>query len=110
MLNETGHGLGLDHSSDFAVMRDGAKAGVPFVGMLPSSGGLNAEFSGDDVLGISHLYGYDPSYRNVFVSSQLLRNGLLLDNNIDPTNGDAQYPDPLMVCHRDAVTLRFSGE
>jgi len=108
LLHETGHGLGLDHSSDFAVMRNGLSARAPFVGMLPTSGGLNAELTGDDVFGISHLYGYDPVYRNVFVSSQLLRNGKLVDNNIDPTNGDTQFPDPLPVCHGDRVNFYAS--
>jgi hypothetical protein len=108
LLHETGHALGLDHSSDFAVMRNGLKALAPFVGMSPTSGGLSSELTGDDVLGISHLYGYDPVYRNVFVSSQLLRNGNLVDNNIDPTRGDAQHPDPLLVCHGDVVNFYVS--
>lgn len=108
LLHETGHGLGLNHSSDFAVMRNGLAARAPFVGMLPTSGGLSTELTGDDVLGISHLYGYDPVYRNVFVSSQLLRNGNLVDNNIDPTNNDAPYPDPLQVCHGSVVSFYAS--
>lgn len=105
MLHELGHALGLAHSSAFAVMRDGLGARAPFVGMSPNSGGLSSELTGDDVFGISNIYGFDPSYRNVFVSSQLLRNGVLVDNNIDPTRGDAQHPDPLPVCPGDQVNL-----
>jgi hypothetical protein len=105
MLHELGHALGLGHSSAFAVMRNGLGARVPFVGMTPGSGGLSSELTGDDVFGISNIYGFDPSYRNVFVSSQLLRNGNLVDNNIDPTRGDAMHPDPLMVCPGDQVNM-----
>jgi hypothetical protein len=105
LLHELGHALGLDHSTEFAVMRNGITARAPYVGMLPGSGGLNTELTGDDVNGIGNIYGYDPSYRNVFVSSQVLRNGVLLDNNIDPTRGDAQHPDPLMVCPGDKVNF-----
>jgi hypothetical protein len=108
LLHELGHALGLGHSTDFSVMRNGTTARAPFVGMLPSSGGLNTELTGDDVFGISSIYGYDPSYRNVFVTSQLLRNGALLDNNIDPTRGDAPHPDPLMVCPGDKVNFYAS--
>jgi hypothetical protein len=105
MLHELGHALGLDHSNAFAVMRDGLRSRAPFVGMTPGSGGLSGELAGDDVFGVSHIYGYDPSYRNLFVSSQLLRNGMLVDNNIDPTKGDAVHPDPLMVCPGDKVNF-----
>ena len=108
MLHETGHALGLAHSTDFAVMRNGLSALAPFVGMTPGSGGLNAEFTGDDVHGISAIYKFDPSYRNVFVSSQVLRNGRLTDNNIDPTQGDAPIPDPLPVCPGDSVNFYAS--
>jgi hypothetical protein len=105
MLHELGHALGLGHSSAFSVMRNGLGARVPFVGMTPNSGGLGSELMGDDVLGISRIYGFDPVYRNVFVSSQLLRGGNLVDNNIDPTRGDARHPDPLLVCPGDQVNL-----
>ncbi|MBK9316466.1 MAG: matrixin family metalloprotease [Acidobacteria bacterium] len=105
MLHEVGHALGLDHSNGFAVMRDGLGARAPFVGMTPGSGGLSSELTGDDVLGISRIYGYDPRYRNLFVSSQLLRNGSLVNNNIDPTNGDNIHPDPLLVCPGDRINF-----
>jgi hypothetical protein len=105
LLHELGHALGLDHSSDFAVMRNGIGARAPFVGMTPNSGGLGSELTGDDVFGISQIYGFDPSYRNIFVSSQVLRNGNLLDNNIDPTKNDAVQADPLLVCPGDRVNL-----
>ncbi|HEV8580094.1 MAG TPA: matrixin family metalloprotease [Thermoanaerobaculia bacterium] len=105
MLHEIGHAMGMEHSSAFAVMRDGLGARAPFVGMTPGSGGLGSELTGDDVYGISRIYGFDPSYRNLFVSSQLLRNGMLVDNNIDPTRGDAPHPNPLLVCPGDKVSF-----
>jgi hypothetical protein len=104
-LHELGHALGLEHSTGFGVTRDGLKGRAPFVGMWPQSGGLSSELTGDDVHGISRIYGFDPSYRNVFVSSQLIRGSLLVDNNIDPTKGDAIHPDPLGVCPGDVVNF-----
>jgi len=105
MLHELGHALGLGHSDGFAVMRDGLGARAPFVGMTPGSGGLSSELTGDDVLGISKIYGYDPSYRNVFVSSQLLLNGSLVDNNIDPTLVGRHHDDPSLVCAGNRVNF-----
>lgn len=105
MLHELGHALGLGHSNGFAVMRNGLGARAPFVGMTPGSGGLSSELTGDDVFGISKIYGYDPSYRNVFVSSQLLLNGSLVDNNIDPTLVGRQYDDPSLVCAGNRVNF-----
>jgi hypothetical protein len=104
MLHELGHALGLYHSTGFAVMRDGTTR-QPFVGMTPNSGGLGSELTGDDVFGISNIYGYDPSYRNVFVSSQLLLNGSLVDNNIDPTLVGRQHDDPSLVCAGNRINF-----
>jgi hypothetical protein len=105
MLHEVGHALGLGHSDGFAVMRDGLTARAPFVGMAPDGGGLSSELTGDDVSGISGIYGYDPSYRNVFVSSQLLLGGALVDNDLDPTLANRQHDDPTMVCAGNRVNL-----
>jgi hypothetical protein len=104
-LHELGHALGLGHSDGFSIMRNGLDARVPFVGMKPTSGGLNSELTGDDVFGISNIYGYDPSYRNVFVSSQLLLNGSLVDNNIDPTLVNRRHDDPSLVCAGNRINF-----
>jgi hypothetical protein len=105
ILHELGHALGLEHSDQFAIMRNGLGARVPFVGMTPNSGGLSSELTGDDVAGISGIYGFDPSYQNVFVSSQLLLNGKLIDNNIDPTLVGRVHDDPDMVCAGNHVNF-----
>jgi hypothetical protein len=105
VLHELGHALGLGHSDAFATMRNGLGARAPFVGMTPGSGGLNTELTGDDVFGISNIYGYDPKYRNVFVSSQLLLNGKLIDNNVDPTLVGRTHDDPDMVCAGNHVNF-----
>jgi len=107
-LHELGHAAGLEHTGAFAVMRDGLSARVPFVGMSPGSGGLSAGLMADDVLAISRIYGFDPSYRNLFVTSQVQRGAVLLDNDIDPTRGFARFPDPLPVCPGDKVTFMAS--
>ena len=102
-LHEVGHALGLEHTPDFGVMRNGLGARAPFVGMSPGSGGLSSELTGDDVFGISRIYGFTPSYRNVYVSSQTLRASGLIDNNVNPLNGDLAWSDPLMACPGNVV-------
>ncbi len=105
ILHEVGHALGLEHTSSFAVMRNGLSARAPFVGMSPGSGGLSSELTGDDVFGISRIYGFTPTYRNVYVSSQTLRASGLIDNNVNPLNGDLVWSDPLMVCPGNVVNF-----
>jgi hypothetical protein len=105
LLHEIGHALGLDHSSDFAVMRDGLGARAPFVGMFSGSGGLSSELTGDDVFGISRIYGVTPTYRNLYVSSQTLRGSALVDNDINPNAADQRYANPLPVCPGDKVNF-----
>ena len=104
VLHELGHALGLDHSSEFAVLRDGPTR-VPLVGMSPGSGGLGNELMPDDVYGISRIYGFTPSYRNVFVSSQMMYLGALEDNNRNSTLVGTQHPDPLQVCAGNKISF-----
>ena len=107
-LHEIGHALGMDHTNSFAVMRNGTGARAPFVGMSPSSGGLGSGLMGDDVFGISKIYGFTPGYRNLYVTSQVQVGSILRDNDIDPTKGNAPNPDPLNVCPGDVVHFMVS--
>jgi hypothetical protein len=108
MLHEFGHAIGLEHTGRFAVMRDGTSARVPFTGSTDSSGGFRNYLVGDDVLGIRRLYGFPPSHRNLFVSSQLLRGGTLRDNDMDPTAGDASYAGVQSRCPGQPLSLYVS--
>ena len=97
------HALGLAHSPAFALMRDG----------LAAQGALRrydsqpqAELRVDPrrCLGDLQNLRLRPSYRNV------LRNGMPVDNNIDPTRGDAAHPDPPLVCPGDQVNYYAPSE
>jgi len=109
MLHEFGHAVGLEHTTRFAVMRDGAAARVPFVGSTDQSGGFRNYLVGDDVFGIGRLYGFSSTYRNLFVSSQLLRNGVIRNNDMDPTNGDQVYSGVQSRCPGQPLSLYVSA-
>jgi len=104
-LHELGHAIGLRHTSEFSVMLSGD---APFVGTTPSSGGQNVAFTGDDVFGIKSVYGSATPVRNVFATSQMLRNGTIQNNNLDPTRGDVVHFDTVVVCPGDKVNFYIS--
>jgi hypothetical protein len=105
MLHEFGHAVGLEHTSVFGVMRDGTAARVPFVGSTDNSGGFRNYLVGDDVFGIQSMYKYAPTYHNLFVSSQLMRGGMLVNNNLDPNKGDAPYVGVQGRCPGNQLSL-----
>jgi hypothetical protein len=109
MLHEFGHAVGLEHTGSFAVMRDGTAARVPFMGSTDQSGGFRNYLVGDDVRGIRRLYGFPPSYRNLFVSSQLLRGGALRNNDMNPTSGDQVYAGVQSRCPGQSLSLYVSA-
>ena len=61
VLHEAGHGVGLEHSSNFAVMRDGMPARVPYIGGIfggfSSGNSSHVKFTPDDVISLRNLHG-----------------------------------------------------
>ena len=108
MLHEFTHAVGLEHTTGFGVMRDGTAARVPFVGSTDNSGGFRNYLVGDDVFGIHRVYGFAALYRNLFVSSQLMRGGVLRNNNMDPNNGDTVYAGVQSRCPGNTLALYAS--
>jgi len=106
--HELGHAMGLEHSTGYAIMRDGTAARVPFVGSSPGSGGSRSYYVGDDFYGLQYLYGVAPFYRNLFASSQLLRNNVLIYTASDPGNGDMPYTGVIAKCPGDSLGFYVS--
>jgi len=107
--HELGHAMGLEHTTGYSIMRDGAAARVPFVGSTPGSGGSRSYYVGDDVYGLQYIYGVAPAYRNLFASSQLLRNNVLINTASDPGNGDSPYTGVVAKCPGDALAFYVSA-
>lgn len=106
--HELGHAMGLEHSTGYSIMRDGTAARVPFVGSSPGSGGSRSYYVGDDVYGLQYLYGVAPFYRNLFASSQLLRNNVLINTASDPGNSDMPYTGVIAKCPGDSLGFYVS--
>lgn len=100
MLHEFGHSIGLQHTDQFAIMRNGMGRRVPFVGSVYDNAS-KVMLLPDDVLGIRSLYRTPQNYPNVFASAQRLetRDGqnLVVDTATDPATGVA-LSNPTIVC------------
>ena len=106
---DTGAGVLFIVKNYSGDMRDGAAARVPFVGSTPGSGGSRSYYVGDDVYGLQYIYGVAPAYRNLFASSQLLRNNVLINTASDPGNGDSPYTGVVAKCPGDALAFYVSA-
>jgi hypothetical protein len=92
MLHEMGHAVGLEHSSAFAMMRDGMGRRIPWTGSIYENASKVA-LAPDDVLGLRNLNGIPQDYPNLFVSAQFrdTRNGadVIRNAGTDPATGNA---------------------
>jgi hypothetical protein len=106
MLHEFGHSVGLDHSSEFAIMRPGTAKRVPFIGHNAS--GTSVHFTGDDVLGIRTVYGLPIDYPNLFATAMWLdkSNGtnLVRTTDVDPSS-DKSLPNIVNICPGQNVSF-----
>jgi hypothetical protein len=100
VLHEMGHAVGLNHTSGFAMMRNGLGARVPYMGgWYPTAG--HVLFTADDVYGLRRLDGIPGDYPNLYVSGQWwdTANGqdLIRDTDVN-TATDNQLPNPVTLC------------
>jgi len=104
ILHEVGHALGLEHSSSFAVKRNGLTA--PAVRWYVSrQRGLELRAHGRRrVRHLAYLRLQSVLSKCLHFLSGVAR-GQLIDNNVNPLNGDLVWFDPLMACPGDVVNF-----
>jgi Matrixin len=100
LLHEFGHSIGLQHTDQFAIMRDGMGRRIPWVGSTFDNAS-KVMLLPDDIHGIRILYRFPQEYTNLFASAQYLetRNGqnIVLDTATDPSSG-VELSNPTIVC------------
>lgn len=106
-LHEFGHAVGLEHTDQYAIMRDGMGKRVPWVGSIYANAS-KVMLLPDDVLGIRSLYRTPQEYPNIFASAQRLetRDGknIIVDTATDPATGDA-LATPVIKCPGQEVSF-----
>jgi hypothetical protein len=111
LLHESGHGIGLEHTGNYAVMRNGLGARVPYIGGLYGGFGAgnsgHVKFTADDVHSLRSLHGIPQDYPNLFVSGQWLdRNiGRNLIINTDSNAAGVPLTSPQRICPGQTLTV-----
>ncbi len=107
VLHETGHAVGLNHTSGFAMMRNGLGARVPYTGGVYANS-AHVLFTADDVYGLRRLEGIPGDYPNLYTSGQWwdTANGQDLIRNTDvDTTTDNQLPNPISLCPGQSLSF-----
>lgn len=111
MVHETGHGVGLEHDGNFAIMRDGMPARVPWIGGIYGGFGAgnssHVRFTAIDVHSVRVLHGIPQDYPNLYVSAQWLNRSKgrnVIDNNDMDQNGNP-LGSPRNMCPGQSMTM-----
>lgn len=100
ILHESGHAVGLAHTTGFSMMRNGMGARVPYMGGEYANAG-HVLFTADDVLGLRNVYRAPGDYPNLYVSAQwwdtTSKQDVIRDTNVDPST-DASLSNPITLC------------
>jgi hypothetical protein len=111
MLHEMVHGVGLEHSGNFAIMRNGMNARVPYVGGIfggfGSGNSSHVKLTHDDLLGLRNLHGIPQDYPNLFVSAQQrnTNGGANVIINTDTNAAGVPINSPQRLCPGDNLSL-----
>jgi hypothetical protein len=111
MLHEMVHGVGLEHTGNFAIMRNGMGARVPWVGGIfggfGSGNSSHVKVTPDDLLGLRNLHGIPQDYPDLFVSAQrrIANSGGNLIVNTDTNAAGVPIGAPQQLCPGDNLSL-----